>query len=364
MIASFPHMRNLYIPVSAFIKSLGAEVVVPPRPSPSSIKLGAKYSPEFICFPFKVNLGDLIYAVKKGADTLISFSGFWSCRFGYYGRLHHQILRDMGYKFESIIIGKDNWSKVYHKVRLLNDNNTAKTMSKIWYSMRLFWTKSKLIEIAEDLAREVRPYERNKNATTKVLNRALELIDKTNDMNRLRALRKKIYSMFGEIDVDKERKPLKIYIVGETYCVIEPIANFDIERRLGEMGVWCEPFYTIHKWLFQPLHIGVRRGRGEAEAKKKAIKYIPHSLGGKDQQSIGFTITASQRGFDGVIHLQPFACMPESIAHTILLKVSREYNIPVLSLSIDEHTGEAGVITRIEAFLDLLYLRRKRHKYF
>jgi predicted nucleotide-binding protein (sugar kinase/HSP70/actin superfamily) len=358
-------MRNLYIPVSAFIKSLGAEVIIPPRPSSSSIKLGAKYSPEFICFPFKVNLGDLIYAVKMGADTLISFSGFWSCRFGYYGRLHHQILRDMGYKFESIIIGRDNWSKVYHKVRLLNGNNTTRIMRKIWYSIRLFWTKSKLVEIAEELAREVRPYERNKNATTKVFKRVLELIDEVDDINKLKSLRKKIYTMFREIEVDKERKPLKIYIVGETYCVIEPVANFDIERKLGEKGVWCEPFYTVHKWLFQPFLPWVRKGRGEAQARSRAVKYIPHPLGGKEQQSIGFTILASQRKFDGVIHLQPFACMPESIAHPILLKLSREYNIPVLSLSMDEHTGEAGTMTRIEAFLDLLSLRRKKkYKHF
>ena len=34
---------------------------------------------------------------------------------------------------------------------------------------------------------------------------------------------------------------------------------------------------------------------------------------------------------------------------------------PLLSLTIDEHTGEAGFITRLEAFIDMLF-RKKRSK--
>ncbi|GFP22301.1 hypothetical protein HKBW3S06_01528, partial [Candidatus Hakubella thermalkaliphila] len=38
--------------------------------------------------------------------------------------------------------------------------------------------------------------------------------------------------------------------------------------------------------------------------------------------------------------------------------VSRDYNIPVLNISLDEHSGEAGFLTRVEAFIDLLERRR------
>ena len=55
-----------------------------------------------------------------------------------------------------------------------------------------------------------------------------------------------------------------------------------------------------------------------------------------------------------MIHLSPFTCMPEIIAKSILPQVSKDLNIPVLSITVDEHTGEAGVITRLEAFIDLL----------
>ncbi len=52
--------------------------------------------------------------------------------------------------------------------------------------------------------------------------------------------------------------------------------------------------------------------------------------------------------------------MPEIVAQSILPKVSRHYDMPVLNFILDEHTGEAGMITRLEAFVDLLERRRKR----
>jgi predicted nucleotide-binding protein (sugar kinase/HSP70/actin superfamily) len=50
--------------------------------------------------------------------------------------------------------------------------------------------------------------------------------------------------------------------------------------------------------------------------------------------------------------------MPEIVAQSILPRISRELSFPVLTLVFDEHTGKAGVLTRLEAFVDLL--RRKR----
>jgi predicted nucleotide-binding protein (sugar kinase/HSP70/actin superfamily) len=31
-----------------------------------------------------------------------------------------------------------------------------------------------------------------------------------------------------------------------------------------------------------------------------------------------------------------------------------------MSLTLEEHTAEAGVVTRLEAFLDMIYRRKKR----
>jgi predicted nucleotide-binding protein (sugar kinase/HSP70/actin superfamily) len=55
--------------------------------------------------------------------------------------------------------------------------------------------------------------------------------------------------------------------------------------------------------------------------------------------------------------------MPEIVAESLLPSVENELGIPVLSLIIDEMTGEAGYMTRVEAFVDMLEQRRERERY-
>ena len=62
---------------------------------------------------------------------------------------------------------------------------------------------------------------------------------------------------------------------------------------------------------------------------------------------------------DGIITLTAFGCGPDSLMIEDIRRKSKIYNKPLLNLTIDEHTGEAGFITRIEAFCDMLY-RNKR----
>ena len=62
---------------------------------------------------------------------------------------------------------------------------------------------------------------------------------------------------------------------------------------------------------------------------------------------------------DGVITLTAFGCGPDSLMVERITRKSKQFNKPLLNLTIDEHTGEAGFITRLEAFVDMLY-RKKR----
>ncbi|MBQ9688074.1 hypothetical protein IJV79_00400, partial [bacterium] len=52
-------------------------------------------------------------------------------------------------------------------------------------------------------------------------------------------------------------------------------------------------------------------------------------------------------------------CGPDSLMLERITRKSRQFDKPLLNLTIDEHTGEAGFITRLEAFIDMLY-RKKR----
>ncbi len=65
------------------------------------------------------------------------------------------------------------------------------------------------------------------------------------------------------------------------------------------------------------------------------------------------------RTIDGLITINAFGCGPDSLMLERIARFARKMNKPVLHLSIDEQTGEAGFVTRLEAFVDMLY-RKKR----
>ncbi|WP_341474050.1 acyl-CoA dehydratase activase-related protein [Desulfofundulus thermobenzoicus] len=66
-----------------------------------------------------------------------------------------------------------------------------------------------------------------------------------------------------------------------------------------------------------------------------------------------------QKTVDGVIHLTAFGCGPDSLVDKFMEMAAREHpDVPFMSLSVDEHSGEAGLATRLEAFADMV--KRKR----
>jgi predicted nucleotide-binding protein (sugar kinase/HSP70/actin superfamily) len=92
-------------------------------------------------------------------------------------------------------------------------------------------------------------------------------------------------------------------------------------------------------------------------------KYLRHNVGAFSQDTIKSAIHYAEKGFDGIIHIYPFSCMPEITVRNILPKVASDFNIPILYLPIDEQTGDAGFTTRIEAFVDLINIRKSKNNF-
>ena len=67
-----------------------------------------------------------------------------------------------------------------------------------------------------------------------------------------------------------------------------------------------------------------------------------------------------EHGYDGIIHIKSAFCTPEIGAMPIISKIAEEKDVPVLFLTFDANTSEIGVKTRLEAFYDMLEMRKKR----
>jgi len=61
---------------------------------------------------------------------------------------------------------------------------------------------------------------------------------------------------------------------------------------------------------------------------------------------------------DGLISITAFGCGPDSLMIEKIARAAKHFGKAHLNLTVDEQTGEAGFITRIEAFVDMLYRRK------
>ena len=118
---SFPHMGTIYIAWSAALRKVGVEPFVPPYTSKRTLSLGTKHSPEAICLPYKLIMGNFIEAIEGGADYVAMISSPGCCRLGEYGKCINNALSDLGYHANYAVI-PDNLSQ---KKTNKNDNGAV-----------------------------------------------------------------------------------------------------------------------------------------------------------------------------------------------------------------------------------------------
>lgn len=93
--------------------------------------------------------------------------------------------------------------------------------------------------------------------------------------------------------------------------------------------------------------------------REKIRHYTKYNMGVTCMSTIDCALTCAKKGYDGIIHVKSFGCTPENDAIPVLQNISRDYKIPVLYLSFDLQTGEEGLSTRLEAFYDMVVMRKR-----
>jgi len=358
MKVTFPLMGTIELLITDLCRRLDVEAVPPPPISTKTVRLGVQYGPEFACLPLKITIGNFIEAMENGADTLIMAGGTGPCRFGYYAEVQKKILKDLGHKFEMIIV-EPPLSSIRDFVGQFKFMAPHKSTWELWEIIRACYYKGKTLDEVQKKVLEVRAYEKNIGETSKAYKKCQRLFENAFTSSQIDSAKKDSFTLLDQVAKDETRSPLKVGIVGEFYVVLEPFINFDIEEFLGTRGIYVHRSVYLTDWI-GPSGENPVLGLSDKEVAKAAQPYLSHFVGGEGQATVGHIVKFVEEGFDGVIHLFPFTCMPETIAKSIFPKITKDLGIPILSLVIDEQTGKAGVVTRLEAFIDLLYSKRKQ----
>lgn len=348
---TFPHMGNYHVPVKYLLEHIcDAEIIVAPPITAKTIELGAKYSPEFVCTPFKYTLGTLIEGLEAGATVLMQAGG--GCRYGYYSELQEQILKELGYEFEFYNFVSEGRTKPKEILKKMRQINPKFSLWKGLYYLGITTKMIRFMDLLDEYIRNRIGFEVQLGSFEQVQTEFLEALAHTKGYFHLRHLYKKYRRKFASIRVKKPEKPLKIGIIGELYTVMEPFSNYQIEKTLARYGIEVKRFTNAHYLLFE-------KKKQVPKYLNYAKEYIQYRMGADAADNIGRAKYLCCHGYDGIIHIKSSFCTPEIGAMPILQKISREYNVPILFFSFDAATSEVGVETRLEAFYDMLTMRRE-----
>ena len=353
-----PPMGNVPAAFRQSARMLGIELLAP-KVTHHTLSLGARYSPEFVCLPFKTILGSFIESLEQGADSLFMASSFDACRMGYYNRVQEQILRDLGYKFRFLTY-ESSGKNPLQVLRAVKEFTNNSPWSKALAAYRLGIAKLRLLDGLERELEKLRPIELEKGLADHVYQEAIQEIDEASDLASLRQVAKQYSKKLHQVPRESSPHPLKVRIIGEIYVIAEKFLNLDLEVELGKLGVEVQRSRTtfLSEWTRPLAYLDFLR-REKRKLQKFAQPYLKRDVGGHGLESVAEKIMAAGE-LDGVVHLVPFTCMPETIAQAILPRTSPQP--PVLTLVLDEQLTKGALVTRLEAFVDLLQRRRERRQ--
>ncbi len=353
---SFAHMGPYVHAFRYWLEEMGWEVVMPDRPNLSTLTRGVKYSPEFYCLPFKICLGTYMEVLDRGAEVIITSGGVGPCRAGHYHQVQEQILRRLGYEFDTIVLEPIGLHPL-HFLRCMRRVNVAgHSVPQIVRLLKAGLRKVAILDELEDELRRRRPRELRRGATDIAYDEAIALLNGARGPVAIETARTGGLELMRAVPCDWERPVLRVGLAGEIYVLLEPAANLEIEKTLGELGVEVHRPMTLSGWTAENA---VKETRGTSP-KTAAMPYLAEMIGGHGQETVGHAVLFGQEGFDGFVQLAPFTCLPEIVAHGILPAVTRDFDLPVLSFFVDEQTGQAGMRTRVEAFVDMLWQKRRQ----
>ena len=199
---TFPHMGTMWVAVKGMLEYMGLDVIVPPPPTKKTLSLGVQHSPEFACLPLKINIGNFIEAKNLGADTFLMIGGSGPCRFGLYAQLEKEILADLGFDYNSLIIEPPD-TGYWQFIRRVKKTVGPVSWWKIIQGIRLGYKKAIIVDHLEKLVQEIRPREEVKGTADKIFQNALPMIAETQNLYEIEevfGLTRRSYCIYREIN--------------------------------------------------------------------------------------------------------------------------------------------------------------------
>ena len=363
------------------------------------LDLGKKFTSGKECFPCIVTLGDILFFMEKERERLgdrfdpESYVYFMPeangpCRFGMYNKYHRIILDSMP-GLDKIKIATLNSDDAYDLAGMIPKEKIRDFRKAAYLSVLAG-------DILDRLLWRIRPYEKKEGMADILINEAMERMTESfskhspeKDLSPILGDLIEIVKQGKEIiDPHIPRKPL-IGIVGEIYVRTHVKSNQDTIRTLerygaeainASIGEWIN--YTTYEQVRLAkiaLRLNLKRFRPK-EVREALLQYLKYNLnlfyqymqqrkvyrmvrnyidieedhkighlervlkksnafsfevGTEACLSIPSALELAHGGYNGIVNIFPFTCMPSNLTSSIAKPLMARLNVPYIDVSYD-----------------------------
>ena len=383
--------------IAAAMRSFGVDAQV--METYKGLQLGKQYTSGKECFPCQITLGDVLYHLEREKELLgeafnpENYLYFMAeaggpCRFGMYNKLHRIILDSM-----------DGFSKTRIASLTAEDSYSVGGLMKPdekTHFRRSAYVAVVIADILDRMLWRTRPYEKEKGQAEAYYDKTLDNMCLAVEIHGRKKRFQQIYRILEEavskaqdiVDPKISPKPL-IGMVGEIYLRSHTKSNQDLIKLLESYGgvvlnatlaEWVNyvSYDNMHKakrkailalrqrdlkalrqhlqnWLSNRIELTYQYFRMDQvyrRAKKYLNIYEDHKIAKLEKQldngrlfsfqvgteaalSIGGALEYCLHGFDGIVNVFPFTCMPSTMCSAVLKPLLDRKQIPYIDAAYD-----------------------------
>jgi predicted nucleotide-binding protein (sugar kinase/HSP70/actin superfamily) len=306
----------LYFPVwETFFENIGVEVVTSGNTNKKTLDYGVKEALADACVPIKIYFGHILDLKEKLVDyifvpRIVCLNGqtTYCPKFLGLPDMIRSMLTDIPPLIDVRVDVRESYNalfKAFYEVGNVFNARSRVILQSYWKAMRIW---KKFVSLLQTGRQPIEAMKILKNGKRFVF--------------------------------PKDSADLTFAILGYPYLIYDQFISVGLLNKLSKMNIKAitQENLPAKSILREPNNLDKRLFWTFSDLVYKATQFL-----------------LKNRNIDGIIHVSAFGCGPDAILDRLMeMLIRKNSNIPFMSLCIDEHGGEAGLTTRLEAFADMV----------
>lgn len=294
-----------------FFSQLGVDVIISKGSSKESIDIGSKLIPHEFCIPVKAFLGHIVDLVAQKVDWIL-------------------VPRLLDWKNHEFFCPKLTGLPEIVKYALELDDELFFTPAVTCNGL-----DPEIIQYPQPKIHSAIQLKRAQNSALHLWRQTLADCRKRHVILSQTGINEKNSGVVGEV---------RLGLLGYAYILYDPFISKGLIQKLAAMG--CQ----ITTWEML-----------EGEKINGSLRKLKRPMFwnfGRILLGAGLNFLADSE-IDGVIYVTPFGCGPDSITVKLLSLQASMVQKPFLQITLDEHSEDGHLKTRLEAFVDMFAYGKK-----